>query len=229
MWQTWITFVRGVTAASKRARQIVEARRRHRERDLLQHDPVALLALLPGVEHAAVVLVGGEHLVAGREVEAELRDLQRLAGVARDRELLGVAAGARGEPAPHRLAVRLEHLPHVVRRRLVRDVEVALVGLVDDARARRDAAVVQVDDAAVERERELDLAPEGLVAGDVLGVAIAERDRPRRLARRQRVVGERRRPRPARPRPPVAGTAAGPIRRCAWLGSIGPAGRAAGV
>ena len=170
-------------------RQIVQGRRRDGERDLLQHDPVALHPLLPGVEHAAVVLVGREDFVAGREVDPELRDLQRLAGVAGDRELLGIAAGAGGELAPDRFPVRLEHLPHVVHRRLVRDVQVALVGLVDDARARRDAAVVQVDDAAIEREPELDLAPERLVAGDVLGIAIAGAI-DRGPGPRHRVVGE---------------------------------------
>ena len=102
-------------------------------------------ALLPRIEHARVVLVGGHDLVAGLQVDPELRDLQRLAGIARDGKLLGVAAELGGQLRAHRLDVRLEHLPHVVHRRLVRDVEVPLHRLVDDARAGADAAVVQVD------------------------------------------------------------------------------------
>ncbi len=57
------------------------------------------------------------------------------------------------------LDVRLERVPHVVDRRLVGDVEVALQRFVDDARARAGVAVVQVDDRAVEREGLLDVAP----------------------------------------------------------------------
>ena len=153
--------------------ELVHRRRRHRERDLLQHDPVAARALLPGVEHAAVVLVGRDDLVAGLQVDSELRDLQRFAGVARDRELLGVAAERRRQAPPHRLDVRLEDLPHVVHGRLVREVEIALERLVHDARARAAAAVVQVDDGAIEREGLLDLAPVGLVCRKLRRLASA--------------------------------------------------------
>jgi hypothetical protein len=45
-------------------------------------DLVAPRALVPGGEHAAVILLGGEHLVARLEVEAVLGNLQRLAGIA---------------------------------------------------------------------------------------------------------------------------------------------------
>ena len=51
MWQTWITFVRGVTAALEPLREVGQRGRRHREADLLQDDAVAAHALLPGVEH----------------------------------------------------------------------------------------------------------------------------------------------------------------------------------
>ena len=173
MWQKCRTFVAGVIAAEQPLGEIVQRRRRHRERDLLQHDAVAAHALIPGVEHAAVVLVGRDDLVARLQVDAELRDLQRLAGVARDRELLGVAAELRREAAAHGLDVRLEDLPHVVHGRLVREVEVALERLVHDARARAAAAVVQVDDRAVERERLLDLAPVGLVCRKLRRLASA--------------------------------------------------------
>ena len=149
--------------------EIVHRWRRHGERDLRQLDAVAADALFPGVEHPPVILVGRDDLVARLEVDAELRDLQRLARVARDGELFGIAAELRREPAAHALDVRLEDLPHVVHGRLVRDVEIALQRLVDDARARAAAAVVEIDDRAVERERLLDLAPVGLVGGDARG------------------------------------------------------------
>ena len=99
----------------------------------------------------------------GFELDAELRDLQRFARVARDGELVGAAAELRGEAAAHRLDVRLEDLPHVVHGRLVRQVQVPLERLVHDARAGAAAAVVQIDDGAVEREGLLDLAPVGFV------------------------------------------------------------------
>ena len=66
-------------------------------------------------------------------------------------------------------------VPHVVDRRLVRAVEIALQRLVHDARARAGVAVVQVDDGAIERERLLDVAPVALVGGDVGGAAIGDR------------------------------------------------------
>jgi hypothetical protein len=164
MWQKCRTFVRGVIEP---LREIRLAQRRHRKRHLLEDDAIAADALLPGVEHAPVVLVRRDDLVARREVEPELRDLQRLAGVACDGELLGVAAELAREPLTHRLDVRLEHLPHVIRRRLVRDVEVALHRLVHCARTGADTTVVQVDQRAVEGERLLDLPPEILVGRHV--------------------------------------------------------------
>ena len=72
-----------------------------------------------------------------------------------------------------RLDVRLEDLPHVVHGRLVRDVEVPLERLVHDARARAAAAVVQIDDGAIEREGLLDLAPVGLVCRKLRRLASA--------------------------------------------------------
>ena len=155
-------------------REIREARRRHGELDLLQHDLVARHPLFPGVEHPAVVLRGRQHFVAGREIDAELRDLQRLAGVARQGEFLGVDADVGGEAAADGFLVRLEHLPHVIDGRLVRDVQVAFEGFVDDARAGADAAVVQIGDAAIDGESELDFAPERFVLGDILGRSVGD-------------------------------------------------------
>ena len=152
------------------------ARRRHREIDLGDLDLVAARALVPRRQHAAVILLGGHDLVAGLEVEAVLRDLQRLARVARDRHFLGVAAELRGQPAADHFDVPLDQ-PAVIHRRLVRVVEIALVRLVHDRRARAAVAVVQVDQRAVQRERVLDVTPVAFVGGHVVRRAVAERAR----------------------------------------------------
>ena len=162
--------------------QLRQVLRRHRERDLRQRDPVAPHALLPRVEHAAVILVRRDHLVARLQIEAELRDLQCLARIARDGELLGVASGFGREVAAHRLHVRLEHVPHVMNGRLVRHVEVSLQRLVHDARARTGVAIVEIDDRAVERERLLNVAPVGLVGRDFGRRAVGDGRRRRRDA-----------------------------------------------
>src|SRR2546427_7997637 len=129
MWQTWMTLVRGVIARSMRSARsswdgggtgkpisfsTMPSRHRHGEADLLQHDAFAALSLVPRREHPRVVLIGGQHLVAPLQRDAELDDLERLARVARDRHLLRVAAEARREAAAHRLELRLQHLPHGV-------------------------------------------------------------------------------------------------------------------
>ena len=188
-------------------REIVHRRRRHRERNLLHRDALAPRALVPRVEHPPVVLVRRDDFVPGLEIDPELRDLQRLARVARDRHLLGTAAELRREPAAHRLDVRLEDLPHVVHGRLVGDVEIALEGLVDDARAGAAAAVVQVDDRAIERESLLDVAPVGFIARDIRRRQ-ARRARARRRDAREALVGERgERHRARRPGPEKAASA----------------------
>jgi hypothetical protein len=152
------------------------ARGRHREIDLLDHDLLAPRALIPRRQHAAVVLLGGQHLVAGLEVEAVLRDLQRLARIAGDRHLFRIAAELGGEAPPHHLDVPLDQAA-VVDRRLVRVIEVALVGLVHHGRARAAVAVVQVDQRPIERERVLDVAPIAFVGSHIVGRAVAERAR----------------------------------------------------
>ena len=191
MWQKCRTLRRRRDGGEQPIGEVVLRLRRYRKRDLRQADPVAAHALFPGVEHAPVVLVGGDHLVAGAEIDAELRDLQGLAGVAGDGELLGVAAEFRRELAPDALDVRLEHLPHVVDGRLVREIEIALEGLVDDARARAAAAVVEIDDGAIEGERRLDFPPVVLVGGDRVG-GLALHGFARRAHARFAVVAERR-------------------------------------
>ena len=63
--------------------------------------------------------------------------------------------------------------------------------LVDDARARAAAAVVEIDDGAIERERLLDLAPVVLVGRDRVG-GLALHGLARRPHARFAVVAERR-------------------------------------
>src|SRR6266852_3180106 len=48
--------------------EIVHAGRRHRKRDGLEHDSLAPLALPKGVEHARIILIGGQHLVATLQI-----------------------------------------------------------------------------------------------------------------------------------------------------------------
>ena len=123
----------------------------------------------------------------GLEVEAVLRDLQRLARVARDRQLLGVAAELRRQPASRRLDVPLDQ-PAVIDRHLIREIQVALVRLVDDGRAGTVVAVVQVDQRAIEHERGLDVAPVELVLRDLVRRAVAQG--ARRLATAQCVAAK---------------------------------------
>jgi len=65
--------------------------------------------------------------------------------------------------------LRLEQLPHGVDGRLVREVEVPLHRLLDDAGRGAHTAVVEVDVGAVHGERLLDLAPVALVRRHRLG------------------------------------------------------------
>ena len=66
------------------------------------------------------------HFVAALEIEPEDHDLVRLGRVARDRHLLGVAAEhRRARSRRTTLDARLEHVPHVIHRELVREAEIA--------------------------------------------------------------------------------------------------------
>jgi hypothetical protein len=146
----------------------VVLRRRHGEIDAGDLDAFAARPLIPGREHAAVVLLGGQHLVAGLEVDAVLRDLEGFARIPRERELLLVAAELGREPPARRLLVLFE-LAAMVHRRLVAEIEVALQRVVNDGGAGTAVAVVQIDQRAIEREGGLDVAPVELVLRDVLG------------------------------------------------------------
>ena len=147
--------------------QLGDVGRRNGEGNLRHGDLVAAHALIPRIEHPPVILVGRHHVIAGLEIESELADLQTLAGVARDRQLLHVAADFDGELAAHLLDVGLERVPHEVNRRLVRRVEIALQRLMHDAGAGARVPVVEVDDGAIEREGLLNVAPVTLIGCDV--------------------------------------------------------------
>ena len=132
---------------------------------------VAALALLPGGDHARIILIGGDDLVAGFQLHAELDNLERLAGVARDGDLFGVAAEHAGQAAAHGFDAGVEHVPHVVGRVQVLHLEIAHLGVHHDFRRGRDAAVIQVDHVAIDREGVADVQPEVFVAGDRIGGA----------------------------------------------------------
>ena len=71
------------------------------------------------------------------------------------------------DPATHGLDAGLQRLDHVAEGRFVRKIEIALQRFVNDTRAGRGVAVVEIDESAVEREGALDLTPEQLVSGEV--------------------------------------------------------------
>ena len=153
----------------------------------LQHDPVASLALLPGRDHARIILIRGDHFVAALQVQAQLHDLERLAGVARDGDFFRIAAERSRQPSPHRLDARIENVPHVVRRAQVLHFQVADLGVHHDLRRRRHAAVVQIDHVAVDREGVADVEPEILVARHSIGRA--PRDSSRGLLSTKKRIG----------------------------------------
>ena len=57
---------------------VLVRRRRHLERDLLDHDPIAARPLVPRRDHPPVVLVGDDHFVAALEIQTEDHDLVAL-------------------------------------------------------------------------------------------------------------------------------------------------------
>jgi hypothetical protein len=92
-----MTLVFGGDRLFEAAVQIVHADGGNGKRNQLEDDSFAAHALLEGLDHARIVLVGGEDFVAGLQVDAVLRVLQRFAGIAGDGDLFGSqpAASAR--------------------------------------------------------------------------------------------------------------------------------------
>ena len=167
-------------------------------------------ALVPGGQHARVILLGRDDLVAGLEVEAVLGDLQGLAGAAGQGHLLDIAAELVGHAPADGLAVAGHHAL-VVDGQHVDHLHVPEDRIQGHPGHRAGEAVVEVDELAVELESELDLAPVELVLGHLLGGHAGDR-LAGRLDPRQapRVEGQGRRPgRADRPheRPPAPGSA----------------------
>ena len=203
MWQKWRTFVFGVTAPRSRSREVGLARRRHRERDLLQRRCRRAARAAPTCRACA-----GSPGWSSRPRRPAFRSSPSCAICSASLALRVMASSSvsqpnsRGQPRAHRLDVRLEHLPHVVRpapgsrcRGSASYASCTTRGL------GQHAAVVQVDEGAVERERLLDLAPEVLVRRHVFGGAARDHLGGARDARQQ--VGR-----------PIATSAAVPVARC---------------
>ena len=156
--------------------EIVQAGRRNRELDLLQHDAVAAFALLPGGDHARVILIGGEHFVA--RLQAPCR-VERSPAPSLALRVMAISSGSQPndsrQPAPHRFDARIENVPHVVRRVQVLHFEIADLGVHHDLRRGRDAAVVQIDHVAIDGERMADVEPEVFIARDCIGGAAGNR------------------------------------------------------
>ena len=89
----------------------LDALARNGDGDPPQHDSLAAGTLAERVEHARVILVGREHLVAGLKVQAELADLQALRGVACKGDLVGGDVPVTRQLLADTLAARLEDLP----------------------------------------------------------------------------------------------------------------------
>ena len=140
---------------------------RNRERNALDDDPLSAGTLVPRGEHARIVLVGDDHLVAPLEVDSQDQSLHSLGGISRDRQLLGIAAELPGERAADGLDPRFEHLPHMVRRQLVAEPQIA-DHLFEDVRWRRaDTAVIEVGKRPIAVEAALNLRPVIFVTGQI--------------------------------------------------------------
>ena len=125
--------------------QVLHARRRRRERHLLQHEAFTAHPLFPGREHTTVVLIGGQDLIPGIQVDAHLRYLERLARVARNGHLLGVTSEIIRQTAANALDLWFEDLPHRVDGRCVRVIHVTPQRVLDDLGCRAHSAVVEID------------------------------------------------------------------------------------
>ena len=153
--------------------EIVRAHHRHREGHRHQLDAVAPLPLAEGHQHARIILVGGQDLVAGLEVDAVLHDLVGLAGVAGDRHFLGVAARHLGQVLAHPLDLGIEHIDHGLDRAHVGIGEIAAHRVLHRDRRGTDIAIVEIDDVAIDGEGVADIGPVILVPRHLLGRAPA--------------------------------------------------------
>ena len=127
MWVKWKTFVRGVMAFCEHVVKKV-LRRRHGKLEAGHDDALAPHPLVPRRQHAGIVLLGRDDLVAGLEVDPVLDDLEGFAGAAGQGHLLGVGAELHGHPPADGLDV-LGDLGLIVDGQHVDDVHVAPDGL----------------------------------------------------------------------------------------------------
>ena len=149
----------------KRGGDLVEVLGRDRDLNQLQFEVFAFLALPQGGEHARVILSGGENFVAGFEIHPVEQNLERFGRVASDRDLFAVAPEQFGQAGANGFRLRLEDFPHRVSGAVFLFPDVTDERFGHDARAGRNAAVVQVDDAAGDAEGVLDGGPIIFVRG----------------------------------------------------------------
>src|SRR5215468_7286286 len=145
--------------------------RRDGDGDFFDDNPFAPLALPPRGKHSRIILVGRQNLVARFQIHSELANFQSLAGVARDGDLFHIAAEREREAAAYAFDLRVEDAPHRVDWRVVRKFQIAPHRVLHDARAGAYAAVVEIDQRAVNRKRMLNLEPEVFIAGHLIGGA----------------------------------------------------------
>ncbi len=132
--------------------QIFHARRRHGELQLTQLDAVTTLTLLPCGDHARVILIRRDDLVTAPKVHSQLHVLECFTGIARNRDLFGIAAEHLRKPTTYCLETRVEDPPHVVSRSHVLDIEITFFCVRDDLWRRGYAAVIQIDHVAIHRK-----------------------------------------------------------------------------
>src|SRR5437016_918217 len=109
--------------------QKVETWRRHGKLDLLQNDAVAAFTLQPGGDHPRIVLVGGDDFIARFQVQAKLDDFERLAGIARDGNLLRITAKSARQPPADSFEAWIEDSPHIVSGIHVLHLQIAHFGI----------------------------------------------------------------------------------------------------
>jgi hypothetical protein len=149
-------------------------RRRHRKLESCHLDALPPHPLIPRRQHAGIILLGCNDLIASLEVDPVLDDLERLAGTASQGQLVRIASEFGRHPQADRLYIPRDH-PLVMDGQHVDHVHVAPGRFEGNAWGGTGEAVIEVDERPVQLEGQLNLAPEELVFGDFLGRLIRER------------------------------------------------------
>ena len=142
---------------------LVRIRQGDGDRKEHQLDSLAPYPLAEGGQHATVLLVAAQDLIAALQGQPKLADLKTLRGVARDGHLLGVGAQHLGQGGAYLLTPLVLEPPHDVGRCAVGLGGEPLEGFLDGLGRRADPAVVEVHHAAVHGEGLLHGAPLGLL------------------------------------------------------------------